>query len=122
MQFDNKIPIYLQFIDDIKNKIISGELKPGTRIPSVRDYSDIYKINPNTVQKSLEKLELEKLVYTNRTSGRFITEDLSVIEKLKTNSLKNEIEKFIKSLKSKNFTQTEVEMMFKELIERYDNE
>lgn len=117
MKFDNKTPIYIQFINDIKDKIISGELKAGERMESVRSYSEIYNINPNTVQKALEKLELEQLVFTNRTSGRFITENQETIDKLKKESLQSEVSKFITSLKNKNFSQDEIKQIFEKIIQ-----
>lgn len=122
MQFNNNSPIYLQFSNDIKDKIISGELLPGMRMESVRSYSEIYGINPNTVQKALEKLELEDLVFTNRTSGRFITEDLEVIERLKAKILKQEVNRFMLSLKKKNYKKEEIETIFHEILKEFNYE
>jgi len=82
-EFDNNTPIYLQLIECLKIYIISGKLEPGKRIPSVRDLALLIKVNPNTVQKALEKLEEMKLIYTKRTNGKFVTEDFSLINKLK---------------------------------------
>ena len=64
MNFDNNIPIYLQLVNEIKLYIISGRLKPGDRLLSVREFALHFKVNPNTICKALSILENEKLIYT----------------------------------------------------------
>ena len=75
------IPIYLQIIEKIKAKIISGEWRAGDRVPPVRELSLSFGVNPNTMQRSLSELEREGLLYSERTAGRFVTadENLSLI-------------------------------------------
>ena len=62
------IPIYLQLIESIKRRIVSGELLPGQRLPSVRDLAQTYAVNPNTAQRALSELERDGLVYSERTA------------------------------------------------------
>ena len=78
--FDGEKPIYSQIIEHIKLSIISGEYKPGDKLNSVRDLAQVAGVNPNTMQKALSELENSGLIYTNRTSGRFITDNVSLIE------------------------------------------
>ena len=82
-EFDNNIPIYVQLVEQMKIYIISGKLTPGERLPSVRDLALKSKVNPNTMQKALTELEELKLVYTERTNGKYVTKDEKLIEKLK---------------------------------------
>ena len=82
--FDNNIPIYLQLVQQLKNHIISGDFKSGERLPSVRELAFQCKVNPNTMQKALGELEELKLIYTERTNGKFVTEDKKLIDKFKT--------------------------------------
>ncbi len=77
--FDNNTPIYVQIVEQIKTSIISGDLKSGERLPSVRDLALECKVNPNTMQKALLELEETGLIYTERTNGKFITEDTALI-------------------------------------------
>lgn len=77
--FDNNTPIYVQIVEQIKIAIISGDLKSGERLPSVRDLALESKVNPNTMQKALIELEETGLIYTERTNGKFITEDTALI-------------------------------------------
>ena len=83
--FDNERPIYIQLIKLIEREIVSGRLNSGERIPSVREYANSFKVNPNTMQKALMELEKEGLIYTERTNGKYITEDTDLIKKVKDN-------------------------------------
>ena len=81
--FRSDLPIYSQLVERIQQAIASGALPPGTRLSSVRDLAMEAGVNPNTMQRALQELEREGLVYANRTSGRFVTEDVSRIEAAK---------------------------------------
>ena len=76
-------PIYLQLQEQIKLSIVSGLYPPGDKLPAVRDIALDAAVNPNTVQRALTELEREGLVYAQRTSGRFVTEDREVVERTK---------------------------------------
>ncbi len=78
--FDNNTPIYIQLVEQMKIHIISGKLLPGERMPSVRDMALKLKVNPNTLQKALSELEEIGLIYTERTNGKFVTDDIKLIE------------------------------------------
>ena len=75
--FDNTKPIYLQIMEKIKLQIVSHELEPNQQLPTVRDLASEAGVNPNTIQRALSDLEREGFVYSKRTTGRFVTEDLS---------------------------------------------
>ena len=81
--FDNNIPIYIQLLEYLKIYLISGVFKSGDKLPSVRDFANTFKVNPNTMQKALSELEDMKLIYTERTNGKYVTKDEKLIEKLK---------------------------------------
>ena len=70
--FNNERPIYIQLVETIRVQIVSGKLKSGERLPSVRELALTAKVNPNTMQKALAELEDEGLVYTERTNGKFV--------------------------------------------------
>ena len=93
--FDNNRPIYIQLVESLRIKIISGKFKPGERLPSVRELALITKVNPNTMQKALAELEEEGLIYTERTNGKFVTENKELIEKIKIELAKEKVKKFI---------------------------
>lgn len=81
--FDNNIPIYIQLLEYLKIYLISGVFKAGDKLPSVRDFAATFKVNPNTMQKALMELENLKLIYTERTNGKYVTKDEKLIDKLK---------------------------------------
>ena len=83
LTFDNNIPIYIQLLEYMKIYLISGVFKCGEKLPSVREFANTFKVNPNTMQKALAELEAMNLIYTERTNGKFVTKDEKQIEKLK---------------------------------------
>ena len=82
-KFDNNIPIYVQLVEQIKMYIISGRIKLGEKLPSVRELALLTKVNPNTMQKALGELEELKLIYTERTNGKYVTTDQELIDELR---------------------------------------
>ncbi|MCI8787325.1 MAG: GntR family transcriptional regulator [Eubacterium sp.] len=100
-------PIFMQLIEIIQHSILSGTYPPGSKLPSVRDLASQAAVNPNTMQKALAELERSGLVYSQRTSGRFITEDISMIEELKNTLAKTTIEQFLKSMQQLGFQKEE---------------
>jgi|GEM_PF-3973107 len=75
MKFQTNYPIYLQIADDIKRKIIVGELHPGDKLPSNIDLALQYEVNPNTAVRIYKELEQESISFTKRGIGTFLTED-----------------------------------------------
>lgn len=101
---DNDRPIYLQLMERIQRSIISGEYRPGDRLPSVRDLAVEAAVNPNTMQKALSELERSGLVYSLRTSGRYITEDVDLLEKLKEDQAYSHIKEFMEKMRQLGFS------------------
>lgn len=113
-QFTNDKPIYLQLMDVFKAGIISGELPEGSRLESVRDLAVVAKVNPNTMQKALSELERLGLIRTERTSGRFITDDKEKIAAMKKEIAEEEISIFMEKMKKLGFEKDEVINLIKE--------
>ena len=82
-QFDSGRPIYTQLLEQIRLLIISGRYPAGSKLPSVRDLAAESSVNPNTMQRALAELERSGLIYSQRTSGRFVTEDEELVKKMK---------------------------------------
>ena len=106
--FDSKTPIYIQIIEQIKTDIISGKIAAGEKLPSVREIAFNLKVNPNTVQKALSDLEETGLIYTERTNGKFVTDELALIEKYKKEHADRLCEKFLENMKTIGYTYGEV--------------
>ena len=105
--FDNNRPIYVQLVENIRIQIVSGKLKQGERLPSVRELALIAKVNPNTMQKALAELENEKLVYTERTNGKFVTTDKKLIEKIKRELAIKQVNNYLKCMEDIGITPEE---------------
>jgi len=93
-------PIYLQLQEKIKLSIVSGLHSPGDKLPAVRDLAEEAAVNPNTVQRALQELEREGLVHAHRTSGRFVTEDKTVIERTKNALAMDLVQEFVRNMAS----------------------
>ena len=106
-EFDNNIPIYIQLVEQLKIYIISGNIKPGERLPSVRDLALMTKVNPNTMQKALVELEELSLVYTERTNGKYVTTDETLINKYKEEYANELSQKYFTSMKNIGFSNKE---------------
>lgn len=98
--FDNERPIYIQLVEMIRIDIVSGKFKKGQKLPSVRELALIMKVNPNTMQKALVELENEKLIYTERTNGKYVTEDEKKLEKIKKQLAQEKVNNYLNSMKS----------------------
>ena len=107
-EFDNNTPIYIQLVEQLKIYIISEKIKSGERLPSVRDLALQTKVNPNTMQKALVELEDLKLVYTERTNGRFVTDDKKIIDKYKKKYADELTKKYILGMKNIGYSNDEI--------------
>ena len=113
--FDNERPIYIQLVEMLRKEIVSGKLKSGERLPSVRELALTARVNPNTMQKALVELENEGLVYTERTNGKFVTTNNEVIEKIKKKLAEEKVNKFLDDIKSIGITYEEAVIYLQEL-------
>lgn len=107
-QISNDAPIYAQLIEQIQVGIVSGVFAPGERLPSVRDLATEAGVNPNTMQRALAELEREGLVYSQRTAGRFVTEDRSMIEQIKRNLAQRHIRAFVAAMARLGYREEEI--------------
>lgn len=101
-------PIFLQIVERIQTDIIAGKYSPGDKLPSVRDLAAEAAVNPNTMQKAFQELERTGLVHSQRTSGRFITEDTTMIEELKTTFANEKIHEFLTLMQQLGFKNEQI--------------
>ena len=113
-QFKNDAPIYTQLIEQIKVGIVTNVFPPGERLPSVRDLAAEAGVNPNTMQRAMAELERQGLVYSQRTSGRMVTEDEDLILSAKRDLAKCHIESFISAMNELGFDKEEMILLLKE--------
>ena len=107
-QFSNDAPIYSQLIEQIKVGIVSGVFPPGERLPSVRDMATEAGVKPNTMQRAMTELERSGLVYSQRTAGRFVTEDKAMIEATKLDLAERHIGSFMEAMLRLGYQKEEI--------------
>ena len=115
--FDNNKPIYLQIMEKIKLQIISHKLEPNQQLPTVRELASEAGVNPNTIQRALSDLEREGFVYTNRTSGRFVTEDLDLILQSRKQLSEEQLQQFVTGMVEFGYEKEELPTVLRDYIE-----
>ena len=113
--FDNERPIYIQLVEKIRLEIVSGKLKSGERLPSVRELALMVRVNPNTLQKALGQLEDEGLIYTERTNGKFVTDNKELIEKIKKELAEEKVNNYLNDMKNIGISYQEAVIYLQEL-------
>lgn len=106
--FSSNVPIYLQIMDHVKLKIASGAWEPGQRLPSVRDLAVEFSVNPNTMQRALAELERDGLLYTERTSGRFVSQDQQKISKVRQEMAEEYTDNYYSAMQKLGFKYEEI--------------
>ena len=106
--FDQNRPIYLQIADRITRRIVSGTYVPGMRLPAVRELALDAGVNPNTMQRALSELERSGMVYSQSTSGRYVTEDQSIIDQARNDLAQRQISQFFSDMEELGYPRTTV--------------
>ena len=114
-------PVYSQLMEQIQQGIICGEYPLGGKLPSVRDMAAEAGVNPNTMQKALSELERTGLLYSQRTSGRFVTEDEEKIVMMNETLAKQQMKEFLKQMRQLGFSLKEICDMIQQLEEEMES-
>lgn len=107
-EFNNNEPIYKQLVDQLKLRIVSGLIEPGSRLTSVRELAQEAGVNPNTIQRALAELERDGLVYSQRTAGRYVTEDIELIKNMRDSYAQEKIKELTTALMHLGYTRDEL--------------
>lgn len=114
--FDSATPLYLQIMEQIKFRIAVGSYKAGDKLASVRELAAEAEVNPNTMQKALSELEREGLLFTQRTSGRFVTENSETITELRRSLAGEQLDVFLKKMYNLGYSAEEVMKLLQDYI------
>lgn len=99
IELDLSQPLYEQVLVQVRLAIARGEAKLGSKIPSIREMAHYLKVNPNTIMRSYQELERDKLIETRRGQGTYITESIEKVNEIKHNLASSAIQTFIESMK-----------------------
>lgn len=121
MEFDPSRPIWLQLVAEFSRLIVVGEWTPGGRIAGVRELAGDLGVNPNTVQRALSELEREGLCRSERTSGRFVTDDAPRIDTLRNQLAATAVDDYILGVRGLGMTLPHATALVSERWSRHDN-
>ena len=107
-ELDSKRSIYGQLVDVIIRRIVTGVYPAGSKLDSVRDLAAEAGVNPNTMQRALVELERTGIIYTQRTSGKYVTEDQKMIEDLRVKMGADAVESLIKEMSELGFDKEDI--------------
>jgi DNA-binding transcriptional regulator YhcF (GntR family) len=119
-KFDDKTPIYLQLVNIFKVKIANGAWPVGEKTDTVRDLAVQYQVNPNTVQRALAELERENLVFSERTSGRYITKDEDTVRSIRASLAALRIKEYVEQMSLLRFGPQEILSMTEQYVSKGD--
>ena len=103
-EFQDHLPIYAQLMDTLKRRIITGRYLPGEKLPSLRELAAEAGINPNTVQRAFSELEREGLIYTQRATGKYVTENADEIKSARQALAKTQVAEFLSNMQSLGYS------------------
>ena len=102
--FHNEAPIYAQLMERIERMIVSGALAPGEKLPAVRTFAMEAGVNPNTMQRALTELERNGLIYSQRTSGHFVTDNPEAISAARVQLAEEQTEEYLRGMSDLGYT------------------
>ena len=114
----NDRPIYLQLEEILLQAIASGQYPAGSRLPAVRELAAEAGVNPNTMQRALTDLEREGLLYSQRTAGRFVTDETERIRGKRRELAMTQVQNFLTSMKEMGFSAEEIVEMMEQAIRK----
>lgn len=117
---DSNRPIYLQLREELELMIVTGRYPPGSQLPGVRILAQEAAVNPNTMQKALQELEREGLVFAQRTSGRFVTDNSQLLQQLRLRLAKEQTVAYLAGMKRLGLTKEEALRLAAE-VEKEEN-
>lgn len=112
--FSPEKPVYTQIAERIILSVLSGEYRPGQQIPSVRQLALEAAVNPNTVQHAFSELESKGMILSKGTLGRYVTEDLSVIEACRQESAEQAVRAFVQRIQPLSLPKAQIMKMLEE--------
>ena len=106
--FDDRMPIYRQIILQFSRAFVRGDIKPGERIPSIRELSVLLKVNTNTIQRVYQEMERDNLINSKRGTGYFLTEDESMLETTRKYLAYDSLRRFLEEMRALGLTDKEI--------------
>jgi DNA-binding transcriptional regulator YhcF (GntR family) len=100
LSFDDRMPIYRQIILQFNRAFVRGDIKPGDRIPSIRELSAILRVNTNTIQRVYQEMERDEIISSKRGTGYFFTEDIKMTENIRRDLAIDSLRRFVEEMRA----------------------
>lgn len=107
-EFEASKPIYIQIADKIFQQIVRAEIRPGDKLPSVREMAIQSGVNPNTIQRTYTEMERMGVVETKRGQGTFVVEKEEIVMEMKHSMQKEIIGQFVNSMKELGLSKKQI--------------
>lgn len=121
MQFDNASPIWVQLMSEFARRIAVGEWEAGAKVPGVRELATDLGVNPNTAQRALAELERQRLCRSERTSGRFVTDDTALIDELRADLVREAADAFVRRARGFQMRHAQAQQLIEERWTDHDD-
>ena len=113
LDYQARIPIYEQIVEEIEKLVALNILSPGEQIPSIRELALTLGVNPNTIKKAYDTLESRGVIISKSTKGTFITDDVDTVKSTKVDAIIDEIKEKIKELENIGLDKKEISKKLK---------
>ena len=122
IDFRSGLPIYTQIVNQIQAQVVTGLLKPGDQLPTVRALAEDLRVNFNTVARAYRLLDEARIISTQQGRGTYITEipPPKVTEKLRRESLEALTHRFISEAMRLDFTRIEINQMVDDQLKAWE--
>ncbi|ERI93635.1 transcriptional regulator, GntR family [Clostridiales bacterium oral taxon 876 str. F0540] len=118
VSFFSQVPIYEQIQNQIKELVLTGELRPGEALPSMRLMAKDLKVSLITVRRAYEELEREGVITTLHGRGCFVSDiNVEKIKEINMNMLKERLEEIVVFSKTCGISKEEFKNMLDEMYE-----
>ncbi len=114
MDYNDREPIYLQIMNDLKYQIVLGNLKSDERLPSIKEQSVRMKVNPNTIVRVYSELERQGIVFKEKGLGTFVSQDKDAVIKLKQEIAKENVKRFVERMYKIGFNNDDMHVLLAE--------
>jgi GntR family transcriptional regulator len=110
LDFNSGIPIYVQIVDQVRALLLSGELKPGDQLPTVRQLASELRVNFNTIARAYRLLDEARLISTQRGRGTYLLDSdlMNDKENYRQDSIEAQVKTLIQSLVAQGYSVDEI--------------
>lgn len=106
--FDERFPIYLQIMNQFCRSFVKGELKPGDRMPSIRDLALMLQVNTNTIQRAYQEMERKQLIFSQRGTGYFVMKDENMVQTVRGEMVQDATAHYLEEMRALGYEDTQI--------------